>query len=255
MNITFRKKPGNPELPIAFFWKITVDTKSPLTIQDHVIPELFFDYFFIQQGNITCMDENRGRTFTLPGQSLKTLQTHPLTLVLSTPLVLYGARLALRFGESFWGKMDANCFSEQAWLARDPKDLDSFRSQVEEYFACHRIKKSPYPMLKSTLKESDWLVHYSARHKRRLYREIFGLSRKELQNISNVQAFLEQACDFGSQSPRIIRHVNPDVFYDQPHLNHMFRKMTGFSPIEYFEANSILQDNLMSASYNEVPGL
>jgi AraC-like DNA-binding protein len=41
------------------------------------------------------------------------------------------------------------------------------------------------------------------------------------------------------------------VFYDQPHLNHAFKKMTGLSPVEYFEHNSILQDNLMSASYNE----
>jgi hypothetical protein len=27
--------------------------------------------------------------------------------------------------------------------------------------------------------------------------------------------------------------------------------MTGLSPVEYFEANSILQDHLMAASYNE----
>jgi hypothetical protein len=27
--------------------------------------------------------------------------------------------------------------------------------------------------------------------------------------------------------------------------------MTGFSPVEYFQANLMLQDNLMSASYNE----
>jgi len=55
------------------------------------------------------------------------------------------------------------------------------------------------------------------------------------------------------QNPRIIEHVTPEVFYDQPHLNHAFKKMTGLSPVEYFEVNSILQDNLMSASYNEVP--
>jgi methylphosphotriester-DNA--protein-cysteine methyltransferase len=46
--------------------------------------------------------------------------------------------------------------------------------------------------------------------------------------------------------------VNAEVFYDQPHLNHTFKKLTGFSPVEYFQANSILQDNLMSASYNEI---
>jgi len=95
------------------------------------------------------------------------------------------------------------------------------------------------------------LIHYSPRHKRRLYALIFSLSRKELMGVRNVQSFLEQTCDFASQNPRIIQHVDPEVFYDQPHLNRSFKKMTGFSPLEYFEANSILQDNLMSASYNE----
>jgi AraC-like DNA-binding protein len=49
--------------------------------------------------------------------------------------------------------------------------------------------------------------------------------------------------------------MNPEVYYDQPHLNRAFKKLTGFSPVEYFQANSILQDNLMSASYNEVSEL
>jgi methylphosphotriester-DNA--protein-cysteine methyltransferase len=102
------------------------------------------------------------------------------------------------------------------------------------------------------LQESAWLVQYSPRHKRRLYKATFGLSRKELHNIRNVQSFLEQTCDFAARNPRIIQHVNTEVFYDQPHLNRTFRKMTGFSPIGYFQANSILQDNLMSASYNEI---
>jgi methylphosphotriester-DNA--protein-cysteine methyltransferase len=106
-------------------------------------------------------------------------------------------------------------------------------------------------MLKQKLDESDWLVHFSARHKRRLYKTIFGASRKELQNIHNLHSFLDQACDFSSENPRIIQYINAEVFYDQPHLNHSFKKMTGFSPVEYFEANSILQDSLMSASYNE----
>jgi hypothetical protein len=66
-----------------------------------------------------------------------------------------------------------------------------------------------------------------------------------------VHSFLEQNCDFDAEYPRIIQHVNAEVFYDQPHLNHTFKKLTGLSPLEYFEVNSILQDNLMAASYNE----
>jgi len=149
--------------------------------------------------------------------------------------------------------MKANRFLEQAWVVNETDDLESFKTQVGIHLKRHQMRKSPYPMFKSALDESDWLVNFSPRHKRRLYQTMFGLNRKELQNIHNVHTFLEQTCDFGPQNPRIIQHVNPEVFYDQPHLNHAFKKMTGFAPVEYFEASSILQDNLMSASYNEIP--
>ncbi|HSL45065.1 MAG TPA: hypothetical protein VK897_16655 [Anaerolineales bacterium] len=252
MNIAFQKRPGNSSLDVAFFWKMEIHTKSPATITDHFIPELFFDYFFIKEGKIKYVDEARGTRSTLPRQMLKTIHTGPLAFVLSTPLVLYGARLSLRFAESFWGEIPANCFLRQAWAGKGAEDLEEFQSQVVEYLQSHRVKKSPYQMFSSDLQESAWLVNFSARHKRRLYKTTFGLSKKEMQNIRNLHSFLDQACDFASENPRIIQHVNPDVFYDQPHLNHTFRKMTGFSPVEYFQANSILQDHLMSASYNEI---
>lgn len=187
----------------------------------------------------------------LPRQSLKTIHTHPLTFRFSTPLVLYGARFSLKFAESFWEEMKANCFLKQAWVKNDTKDLEDFQTQLMNSLKKQQTPQLPYPMFSRDLEESNWLVHFSPRHKRRLYKDTFGLSRKEIQNIQNVHSFLEQSCDFAAQNPRIIRHVNPDVFYDQPHLNHTFKKMTGFSPVEYFETNSILQDNLMSASYNE----
>lgn len=251
MKITFLKKQGDASLHIAFFWRIEIRTKSPVAITDHFIPELFFDYFFIKEGKISYIDEMQGTKSTLPSQVLKTIHTRPLTLVFSTPLVLYGARLSLRFAESFVEELKANCFLRQTWLEEAKDNLDAFKSQVEDYLESHRIKKSPYPMFSAGLEESAWLVNFSARHKRRLYKTMFGLSRKQLQSIRSVHAFLDQTCDFAAETPRIIRHVNPDVFYDQPHLNHSFKKMTGFSPVEYFQANSILQDHLMSASYNE----
>jgi len=252
MNISFQKKNGNPSLSIEFFWKLTIETKSPTIFTDHFIPELFLDYFLIREGKVRCIDETQRTKFTLPGESLKTIHTHPLKFVFSTPLTLYGARLSLAFTESFWDKMKANHFIKQAWMEKEADDLESFKAQVEDHLKGHQKKKSPYPMFKSPLNESDWLANFSPRHKRRLYQSMFGLNRKELLNIRNIHTFLEQNCDFGSQNPRIIQHVNPEVFHDQPHLNHAFKKMTGFSPLEYFEANSILQDNLMSASYNEV---
>ena len=254
MNITFQKKPGVPALQIAFFWRMTVDLTAPAAIEDHFIPELFFDYFFVQEGKVECIDQIGGKRFSLSRQSLKTIHTHSLTFKYTTPLVLYGARLFLPFAETHQAKMQANRFLDEAWAGKEAGNLDEFKSRVEEYLHRHRTRKLPYRMLSSGLEESGWLVHYSQRHKRRLYKELYGLSRRELQNIRNVQAFLEQTCDFGAQNPRIIQHVNPDVFHDQPHLNHSFKKTTGLSPVEYFEKSSILQDNLMSASYNAVPG-
>jgi len=255
MNISFQKKKGNRALGISFFWKMTVNARTLTVVSDCLIPELFFDYIFIRRGNIRCTDPASGTEFNLPQQTLKTLHTRPVTLLLSPPLVLFGARLSLQFAESFWLEMKANSFLEQDWARNDVSDLDTFRSRVEEYIESHGTKKVPYPMFSSGLEESGWLANFSPRQKRRYYKMIFGLGRRDLQNIQKVHVFLEQTCDFNLQNPHIIQHVNPEVFYDQPHLNHTFRRMTEFSPMEYFQANSILQDKLMSASYNEVSNL
>ena len=251
MKITFQKEKGSFSLGIAFTWMITIHADSPLTVTDHFIPELFYDYFYIKEGSIRCVDETQGTEFPQPSQALKMLYTRPLKFVFSTPLVLFGTRLSLRFAESFLGEMKANCFLEQDWVREEAGNLQSFTIQIKEYVQKHRKNKWPYPMFSNALEESGWLVHFSDRHKRRLYKSTFGISRKELWSIQNVHSFLEQNCDFDAEYPRIIQHVNAEVFYDQPHLNHAFKKMTGLSPLEYFEANSILQDNLMAASYNE----
>ena len=155
------------------------------------------------------------------------------------------------FGESFWEKdISKNAFLEQPWLTQTPKNLAAFRTAVTNHLQTHQQPKNPYPMLTPSHKETNWLAAYSPRHKRRLYKSTYGISRKELDSIRSVHAFLEQNCDFTFDNPRIIEYVNPEVFYDQPHLNHAFKKMTGLSPLAYFEASSILQDNLMAASYN-----
>jgi len=248
MQISFKKRPGVPALGIAFFWKLTVESRSTVYLREHFIPELFFDYLFIRRGVVRCVDENHGRKYKLPQQTLKSLRTHPITLLHSGPLVLFGARLDLKFAEK--EDIQPNQFLEQSWVNSQVNDLSTFAEKVTEHIANRRVRKTPYPMLKHSLQESDWLVHYSPRHKRRLYKSTFGMSRQEMQNIQNLHTFLEESCDFGIQNPRIIRHLDHGVFHDQPHLNHIFKKMTGYSPTEYFETNSMLQENLMSASYN-----
>ena len=253
MKISFQKKPGNPSLGIVFFWKLMLGASAQATIVDHFVPELFYDYFFVNSGEVEFIDP-QGNKSALPRQVLKTIHTHPIKFIF-TPLVLYGARLSLKFAETFWGKdIGSNSFIEQHWARKSTNILASFASQITETIQKYRQSKTIAPLLSPALEESTWLKNYSPRHKSRLYKAVFGISKKEMWSIQNVHSFLEQTCDFASQNPRIIQHVNPEVFYDQPHLNHTFKKVTGLSPVEYFEQSSILQDNLMSASYNEISG-
>jgi AraC-like DNA-binding protein len=245
MNITFQKKPGDPTLGTAFFWRMTIEGARPFSLTDHFIPELFYDYFYIHAGAIEHNDSN------LPRQTLKTLHTRPLTFTFSTPLILYGVRLSLSFAESYsQSKLENNSFLTPCWLTEPPQSLGEFETAVTTRLQTNRQPQNPYPMLTPAKEETNWLAAYSPRHKRRLYKATFGLSRKELDSIHSIQAFLEQTCDFAAENPRIIEYVNPEIFYDLPHLNHAFKKITGFSPLAYFEASSILQDNLMAASYN-----
>jgi hypothetical protein len=252
MKISFQKRQDDPALGIAFTWVMTIRADSPLNVTDHFIPELFYDYFYVKTGSVRCVDETQGTEFLLPLQALKTLYTHPLKFIFSTPLVLFGARFSLAFAETYRElNIGGDSFLERNWISEPFNDLQSFERQLVSCIGKKQIEK-PTPLLSPALEESEFLRHFSTRHKRRLYKSTFGISKKEIWNIQNVHSFLEQNCDFTSEYPHIIQHVNSEVFYDQPHLNHTFKKMIGLSPLEYFEANSILQDNLMAASYNEI---
>ena len=253
MKISFQKQEGDPSLGIAFFWRMKIEVDSPTSISDSFIPELFYDYFFVQKGEVRCVDSTSTQEAesSLPPQALKTIHTHRITFTLIAPLVLFGARLSLKFAELFWERnLPSNSFLETDWVGNQVNDLATFASQVSKTIQKNRQRKTAAPMLSPTLKETEWMAYFSPRHKRRLYKSVFGISKKEMRAIQNVHAFLGQTCDFTMQSPRIIEHINSKLFYDQPHLNHTFKKVTGLSPMEHFQANSILQDNLMAASYN-----
>jgi AraC-like DNA-binding protein len=251
MKISFQiqKQDLLPELLVC--WRLEVAATSPLRLTDIFIPELFFDFFFIQQGQVAWTDSSHDTEITLPQQTLKTLHTRRLDFILSVPLVLYGARFTLPFAELFGQEpMPANAFLAQKWLTCPVNDLATFSNLIETAVNQRRTRQTRSPMLLPTLVESDWLAAYSARHKRRLYKKVFGMSQKEIWAVQNIHQFLGRTCDFTVQMPRIVDYVDADSFYDQPHLNNAFKKWTGLSPLAYFEANSILQDNLMAVSYN-----
>ncbi|MEM8861030.1 MAG: hypothetical protein AAGD96_22125, partial [Chloroflexota bacterium] len=173
-------------------------------------------------------------------------------LVFDLPIKLFGARLTLDWAEKFWRPdLPANSIVPLTLINRPIANLGEFSDQLSQRFEQVQEKKTTGRMVDDALNESLWLESYSDRQKRRLYKSTFGLSRKEMQKIYNIHQFLDQSCDFSEQNPHIIDHVNSDHFYDQPHLNRAFRESTGFTLLEYFEANTILQDNLLAVSYNE----
>ncbi len=252
---SFKKLPGDPEVGTSLYWELTLEADAHGVVSDRFVPELAYDFFYIKEGAVRVVDSSLGEQLPLGPQSLKTIHTQPLTLSLVPPLVLYGVRLPLQFAESYWGQeLPANRFLDQDWVAAGTDGLDSFARQVSRTLRERRASRAGGPMLTPTLQETQWLSHYSPRHRRRLFKGVFGISQKELRAIQGLHAFLGQACDFASGRPRIIEHIDAEVFYDQPHFNRLFRKLTDLSPLEYLMDTSILQDNLMAASYNEPTG-
>ena len=228
-----------------------IATDEPTIVTDFFIPELFYDFFYIPKGVV----ETDGAE--LPAQFLKALHTGPIQFNFRAPIVMYGARLLLN-GAHFFdeGELRSNRFLQASWVNQGVDDFPAVVDQISEKTRQLTMARSAEYLLESEpgwqpLHESNWLQAYSNRHKRRLYKSRFGLSRKEMVTIQNVHHFLEQSCDFSSQDPHIIDHVNDEHFYDQPHLSRSFKKVTGFTLLEYFEANTILQDNLMAVSYKE----
>ena len=254
MKISFQKQEAIDLPALQYCWRLDIATASPMTLNDIFIPELFFDFFWIETGEITCLNADRAIEFKLPSQTLKTLFTHRLDFAINAPLILYGARFKLPFAELFWQQaMPANTLLPQRWLPHPVTNLNDFTRQITETIKNRRVQKTIAPMLLPSLEETAWLRAYSPRHKRRLYKTVFGLSKKGLWAVQNIHLFLGQTCDFAAQMPRIVEYVNANSFYDQPHLNNAFKKMTGLAPLAYFEATSVLQDNLMAASYNTLP--
>lgn len=254
MEIAFHKQQINTIAGPVLCWELVITAVPAESLSDLFIPELFFDFFSVHTGELRGSDVASRTEWVLPHQSLKTLHTHALTLAFTTPLRLFGARLPLRFGEWFWeAEVGHNRFESQVWVDPNVADLTAFAGQVARVVNGRARQKNPYPLLNYGLEESTWLSSYSPRHKRRLYQATFGLSRQALQRIASLHAFMAQNCDFDPDSPRLISHLNAELFYDQPHFNHAFKKMVGLTPLTYFEASSVLQDNLMAVSYNAFP--
>ena len=249
MQISFRKLAGVPALDIAYFWRLQID--GPTAVHaDHFIPELYYDFLYVQQGQLAWSTTDSEPPQVLPAQSLRTLHTRGLELQFTLPLVLYGARLYLRLAENIPHTLPNGHFLPLNWVAPPIKSLTDFAAQLQPALQANRQRRLAGPMFSAGLSESAWLAAYSPRQRRRHYQKVFGLSRQDLLAIDNLHRFLGQTCNFGDENPRLVEYVDEEAYYDQPHLNRAFKKITGFTPLAYFEASTVLQDNLMAASYN-----
>ncbi len=142
MRIAFQKRPGEPNLGVAFFWRLAIHTPRPVKLTDNFIPELFYGYFLVKTGAVHVQKAPGQAADRLPDQALRTLYTHPLTFVFTTPLVLYGARFALGFAESFWqSEPGANRITEQAWVSPKPRHLSAFADQLAHYLQAHQTHR------------------------------------------------------------------------------------------------------------------
>ncbi|MEM7797904.1 MAG: hypothetical protein AAF633_01825 [Chloroflexota bacterium] len=257
MKIAFQKKKAKPsDLPgIDLFWRMSIDGPTGQAVIDHFIPELKFDYFYLLQGTIKSKFGSHDQPQLLPSQFLKTIQTKSLSFHFTLPLIMMGVRLNLSFADFYdCGPIDGGRFKPVSWLEKQVEgeiSLEEFSKRVQSALKMLAIPSPPQPRLTPELKPTSKLADYSPRHRRRLIKAIYGVSHKEMQVIQKINVFLQQACDFSDDAPHIIDYLGDDAFYDQSHLNHLFKKTTGFSLLKYFEHSSALQDNLMAVSYNE----
>ena len=247
MQVQFHLGPGHPEIGLEFVWRLKLDGTTLLS--EHIIPEPYFDYYWVDVGALSWQADSRVNDLNGSSGFLRPLFLGPMTLHFQTPAVVWGARFNLRFAEQFSVQPGRATWQPVDWLKDAPPSLPALHRLLITKLTS-QLHPVQSPIFEPDLSIRTQFTTYSARHRRRLFRKAFGISRQDLARMLNVQAFLDQACNFGQAEPKIIQYVNDEVFYDQPHLNHTFKRMTGLSPLDFFEKQAILQDNLMAASYN-----
>ncbi|MEM7335273.1 MAG: hypothetical protein AAF490_24560, partial [Chloroflexota bacterium] len=169
MKISFKKRPGPLNLGITFFWELRIDSEDSLSLPDNLIPESFFDYFFIHRGTVVTHDEAQLAQTAVPPQCLKPIHTRRLRLTYHLPLTVYGARLTPRFAAGYLGRLaPANSLIEADWLTENPRNLEQFSKAVKAIVQS-QWNDTAVAYLTPQLEETAQFKTYSPRHKRRLF--------------------------------------------------------------------------------------
>ncbi|MER3389315.1 MAG: hypothetical protein RJQ01_04705 [Microcella sp.] len=88
----------------------------------------------------------------------------------------------------------------------------------------------------------------SARHRRRLHRNRFGVSAEKLSAIIAVQEFIDAGCPGSPRDSVLVESVNFARFYDQSHFSRTFRAIVGVPPSAYVDRDSAWVEALMAIS-------
>lgn len=145
-------------------------------------------------------------------------------------LGLGGARLARRV-------MQSETLAEavdvvQAFLVAQLRGRDAAATTPVDH-ALRLMAASGYRM---DMKELERRIGYSRRHLQTLFREQVGLTPKRL---SGVLVFERLYRSFAAhRSPERLQEEALEVFYDQSHFIHAFRRFTGLAPTRYAELDN-----------------
>jgi len=199
-------------------WQMTARS-----LTEHWHPQPFFDLVRVESGRVHWTVEE-GTSVILdtafvvgPGARLGRFRA-------SEPVVLVGTRLPL------------------AWQG----DLPERSSPVPAPITVEAFSrdKQVVPRVGSRAASS----HVSARHRRRLHRDRFGVSAEKLAAIIAVQEFIDAGCPGSPRDSLLVDSVNFARFYDQSHFSRAFRAIVGVPPSTYVDRDSAWVEALMAIS-------
>jgi AraC-like DNA-binding protein len=125
--------------------------------------------------------------------------------------------------------------------------LKKFSDKVPE-----KLQRANYALQLIKQKKGDIGVHelcsitgWHQRNLERLFREFVGLSPKKLCTINRVHNFIREA-RLDRSSARFTSGALSSGYFDQAHLNHEFKSLTGITPSDYFRHREHLAVNFFS---------
>ena len=194
---------------IVFFWKALL----PKPAHEIWIPSPWFDY-----------------TVSINADGNPNLIVHGPESESSNSTLAVGSIFGVRIVCSRTGKRLLEQLVDQPL----PRSLDELQGRISKHAAQLANERPRYK---------------SVRQQSRDFKKIYGVSKTQLEHIKSVHRFLARECGYSPTSENITHHIDYSRYYDQPHFNKLFLKVTGMNPTDFFKTYEGLGEQLMSFSY------